>query len=129
MRKVEKLQLVFSEGSLTERCISSVVRKGVSGPGGVGMYWIVKTSLTLFVNKYPPAEYLIIGPGGRGEKLENLEDDENPPVFDTVGLHAMLDLTGRAPDIDSFDWDQVYDFGRGMATICLDPRWTLFPGN
>jgi hypothetical protein len=63
------------------------------------------------VKNYPPAEYLIIGPGGREEKLEMFKED----MFKAVGIQVMLDTSGRAPDIDAFDWGSVYDFGRGMA--------------
>lgn len=36
-------------------------------------------------------------------------------MFKAVGIQVMLDTSGRAPDIDAFDWGSVYDFGRGMA--------------
>ena len=115
MKTIHNLKLHILEGSEIEQCICAVVRTGIAGPDSERRFWIVRTEPQVFVKNYPPVEYLIIGPAGRDEKLEMLQEG----VFEAVGIQVMLDTSGRAPEMDAFDWRSVYDFGRGMA-IRLD---------
>jgi len=111
MKPIKRLELHILEGSRVERCTCTVIRTGVIGPSGERRFWIVRTRRQVFVDGYPPAEYLIIGPAGKDERLETLQED----MFAAAGIQVMLDISGRAPEIDAFDWCSVYDFGRGMA--------------
>ena len=100
--------LFIAEGSLVEKVTATVIKRGIRGPGGAG-YWLVQTEPTKFVEGRPPSTYLIIGPGGRGERLEWMDEGKSS----IVGCHMMLDETGRAPNLESFDFRTAYDFGRG----------------
>jgi hypothetical protein len=107
------LKLVFFEGALVREVHGRVIKRGVDGPAGKGRYWIVETPPTAYVRDRPPARYLIIGAAGRRERLEVLDEGE----FRDVGCQMMLDETGRAPDIQDFDFKTAYDFGRGVAEL------------
>jgi hypothetical protein len=111
--RARRLKIVFYEGAEVDEVLGTVVRRGVDGPAGEARYWIVETPPTVFVKGLPIAQFLIIGPGGREGRLEVLDD----PGFKGVACQMLLDRTGKAPDIDRFDFQTAYDFGRGMAEI------------
>ena len=107
-----RLKIHFWESSLVPDCICRVERRGIVGPDGTRKFWLVSTKTNKFVADCPATEYLIIGPGGKDDRLENIEDE----ILNSIGIQAMLDLRGLAPNIDSFDWDSVRYFAKGVAT-------------
>jgi hypothetical protein len=108
-----KLKLIFLEGSECGPVIGTVVKRGIKGARGKGLYWILKVPPTRFVKSRPPACYVILGPAFREHPLEMLDRGH----FISIACQMMLDQTGLAPDIDSFDFPSAYDFGRGIAEL------------
>ena len=102
------VRIFIAEGSLVKEVKATVVKRGIRGPGGLD-YWLVETKPARFVQDRPPARYLLLGPGGRAERLDWMDDNPSVPV----GCHVMLDDSGLAPELEPFDFSTAYDFGRG----------------
>jgi hypothetical protein len=116
MKEYMQLKLHLGEGSQVGDCVCRVERRGIAGPDGERKFWLVRTPVRIFVNDLPPTEFLILGPGGKDERFESTQDD----IVNSIVIQAMLDITNRAPDIDSFDWPSVRFFAKGIATRLND---------
>ncbi len=107
-----RIKIFLSDGlSLVHEFFGEVIKRDIGGPDGERTFWLVRTEALKFVDELPATNFLLIGPGGKRERLESLDAGNG----ESSGIQAMLDRLGRVPEIESFDWPSVCYFSKGAV--------------